>query len=205
MIDERLAKRFISAIQSETPLLLIGQFVSSLKDSNASLSETAVDLRLVLEHFLHPCSLNRTRTDFDEIVRELNSHISRLGADPPKTNRDLSVCGPIEQWISATDDERSEQSSEWDAYSREGLGYALVACGQLAIESRGMVVDALPGIYHGGSWVINAYVRHADLSSCPPSLKVYVLGFPVCWIGLNGGGDQMGQASLMSKPASAPE
>ena len=89
-------------------------------------------------------------------------------------------------WLSLSCEQRQEQILSWDVYAREGLGFVISAAGELVLKSEFPILDVGAGTYHGGQWVIHAYVSKAVYPECPQSFEREFAGFPIVWIELNG-------------------
>jgi hypothetical protein len=74
-----------------------------------------------------------------------------------------------EDWLSLGEEEREAVLMSWNAYEREGIGFPYIAAGRLALTSETPVLDVRVGTYHGGEYVLHAYVAD-DL--VPPSSDV---------------------------------
>jgi hypothetical protein len=86
-----------------------------------------------------------------------------------------------EEWLSFDDQQREAVLTTWNAYEREGIGFAYTAAGRLAIASEIPVVDLRVGTYHGGEYILHAYVDDAAVSNLPKMLAQKFEGFRVAW------------------------
>ena len=64
---------------------------------------------------------------------------------------------------------------------REGVGFAYAAAGRLAIASDTPLLDVRLGTYHGGVYVLHAYVEDAAVPNLPKMLEQTFEGFRVAW------------------------
>jgi hypothetical protein len=87
-----------------------------------------------------------------------------------------------DEWLALTDQQRDEVLMAWNAYDREAVGFPYVAAGHLAIESTTPVLDVRVGTYHGGEYVLHAYVADAAVANLPKSLEQTFEGFRVFWL-----------------------
>jgi hypothetical protein len=87
-----------------------------------------------------------------------------------------------EEWLRLTPKERVNRAANWDVYHGEGYLVAIRAAARLKQESLLNVIEAEPGLYHGGEWVIHAKVGGADIKDCPRMLEQEFEGFRVVWI-----------------------
>ena len=86
-----------------------------------------------------------------------------------------------EQWLTLPDDERLKMTRSWNAYRREGIGIPLVAGGRFALASQTPILDVRIGTYHGGEYVIHAFVSEDDLPRMPPPLESEFEGFRIIY------------------------
>jgi hypothetical protein len=84
--------------------------------------------------------------------------------------------------LECSDEEREIIKSSWSAYDGDGIGFVLHSAGRLALESEYKIHRVTPGIYHGGAWVLNAYVSEGETKKLPEPWTVSVDGFYVIWI-----------------------
>src|SRR5437867_345375 len=87
-----------------------------------------------------------------------------------------------DDWLALSDDQREAVRTNWNAYEREGVGFPYVAAGRLAIESETPVLDLRVGIYHGGEYVLHAYVANTAIPKLPKMLAQTFEGFRVIWL-----------------------
>jgi hypothetical protein len=87
-----------------------------------------------------------------------------------------------DEWLALTDEQRDAVLLNWDAYEREGIGFPYVAAGRLAIASATPILDVRVGTYHGGEYVLHAFVADAAISNLPKSLEQSFEGFRVIWL-----------------------
>jgi hypothetical protein len=73
-------------------------------------------------------------------------------------------------WLALSAEQKLQVSQSWNVYKREGVGFVLCAAGRLVLASACKVIDAKPGIFHGGEWVIHGYVDKKDFPLMPASL-----------------------------------
>ena len=86
-----------------------------------------------------------------------------------------------EAWLALSDSERDALVGGWNAYEREGIGFAYTAAGRLAIVSATPILDLRIGTYHGGEYLIHAYVDDAAVPDLPSPLEQAFEGFRVWW------------------------
>ena len=87
-----------------------------------------------------------------------------------------------EDWLALSEREKESAKAGWNAYEREGIGFPHTAAGRLAISSRTPVLDVRVGTYHGGEYVLHAYVADSALESLPKMLEQTFEGFRVIWL-----------------------
>ena len=87
-----------------------------------------------------------------------------------------------EEWLALDPHERGEVLKKWNPYEGEGLGFVLCATGRLVMTSAYKIWEARPGIFHGGEWLIHAYVDKNDLAQLPASFEQRFEGFRVVWL-----------------------
>lgn len=87
-----------------------------------------------------------------------------------------------DDWLRLSDEQRDAVHAAWDAYEREGIGFALTAGGRLAISSEIPVLDIRVGVFHGGEYVLHATVNAAFIPQLPGSLEQTFEGFRVIWL-----------------------
>ena len=87
-----------------------------------------------------------------------------------------------DEWLSLTTEERETVLMSWNSYEREGIGFPYIAAGRLALTSNTPVLDIRVGTYHGGEYVLHAYVADAAASKMPPMLHQSFEGFRVIWL-----------------------
>ena len=86
-----------------------------------------------------------------------------------------------DEWLALSDEQREAVLTNWDAYEREGIGFAYTAAGRLAIASDTPVLDVRVGTYHGGEYLLHAYVDDAAVPNLPKMLEQTFEGFRVAW------------------------
>lgn len=86
-----------------------------------------------------------------------------------------------EDWLALSDEQREAVAASWNAYEREGIGFAYAAAGRLAIASDTPVLDVRIGTYHGGEYLLHAYVDDAAVTKLPKLLEQTFEGFRVAW------------------------
>ena len=86
-----------------------------------------------------------------------------------------------EAWLALSDEQRDALMMGWNAYEREGIGFAYTAAGRLAIASATPVLDIRIGTYHGGEYLLHPYVDDAALPNLPKPLEQTFEGFRVWW------------------------
>jgi hypothetical protein len=94
----------------------------------------------------------------------------------------LDMPRTYEHWISLSDEQRDAVRASWNAYEREGIGFAYAAAGRLAIASSTPVLDIRVGIYHGGEYVLHAYVADCAVADLPKLPEQTFEGFRVAWL-----------------------
>ena len=87
-----------------------------------------------------------------------------------------------EEWLALPDVDRQLQKRNWDAYEREGIGFAFIAGARLALSSEIKILDVHVGTYHGGEYVIHAIVSDGDFLKAPASLATSFEGFRVIYL-----------------------
>ena len=87
-----------------------------------------------------------------------------------------------DEWLALSDEQQATVLLAWDAYGREGIGFPYTAAGRLAIASETPVLDLRVGTYHGGEYVLHAYVADAAIPILPRSLQQTFEGFRVIWL-----------------------
>ena len=87
-----------------------------------------------------------------------------------------------EDWLRLDPREKEQVAQGWDAYQRGGFGFALCAAGRLILASDCKVIDASPGLYHGGEWVLHATVDKDAFPTRPKMLEQVFEGFRVIWM-----------------------
>ncbi|GEM_PF-1595624 len=112
---------------------------------------------------------------------------SRLDACEGDVDSDANTGEPVvpktyEEWLSLTEEERELLKSRWDAYEGQSIGFPHTAGGRLAISSPIPVLEVRVGTYHGGEYVIHAYVADDALPSLPGKLEQSFEGFRVIWL-----------------------
>ena len=88
----------------------------------------------------------------------------------------------FEEWLALADEQRDAVHKSWNVYDREGIGFAYTAGGRLAIASDTYVFDIQVGTYHGGVYVLHAYVADAAMQNLPKMLEQRFEGFHVIWL-----------------------
>jgi hypothetical protein len=91
---------------------------------------------------------------------------------PPKT---------YEDWLALSDSERKSVKETWNAYRREGVGFVYCAAGRLAISSSFPIYQVQAGTYHGGEWVIHAFVDDERIPELPNCWDATFAGFRIYW------------------------
>ena len=86
-----------------------------------------------------------------------------------------------EEWLALNDEQREAVLNGWNPYVREGIGFAITAAGRLAISSETPVLDVRIGTYHGGEYLLHAYVDDAAVPNLPKMLEQTFEGFRVAW------------------------
>jgi hypothetical protein len=121
--------------------------------------------------------------DLIEYALRATKHVYEVCNLEPTTPPEDFLNSPtaLEKWNSMTVEQKQVAAKTWDVYRRDGLGFVLLACGKLVISCKHEILDAMPGIYHGGTWVIHAYVAREVFEKVKHSAKV-VDGFDVIWI-----------------------
>jgi hypothetical protein len=87
-----------------------------------------------------------------------------------------------EEWLALNDQERESVLFSWNAYEREGIGFPYTAAGRLAIASETPVLDVRVGTYHGGEYLLQAYVADAAVPNLPTTFEQTFEGFRVVWL-----------------------
>ena len=87
-----------------------------------------------------------------------------------------------EEWLALSDEQREATLFAWNAYEREGVGFPYTAAGRLAIASETPVLDVRVGTYHGGEYVLHAYVADSAVTNLPKMLQQTFEGFRVIWL-----------------------
>lgn len=87
-----------------------------------------------------------------------------------------------EEWMLLDKASKEKVSQNWNVYEGEGLGFALCAAGRLILSSSFKVIDVRPGVYHGGEWVLHAYVGNNDFPEMPMMLEQEFDGFRIIWM-----------------------
>ena len=87
-----------------------------------------------------------------------------------------------DEWLSLGNEEREAVLMSWNGYEREGIGFPYIAAGRLALNSPIPVLDVCVGTYHGGEYVLHAYVDDAAVAGLPPMLQQSFEGFRVIWL-----------------------
>jgi len=86
-----------------------------------------------------------------------------------------------DEWLALSDSQRRATLLAWNDCQREGIGFAYAAAGRLAIGSVVPIFDMRIGTYHGGEYIIHAYVDDAVISNLPKPLEQTFEGFRVWW------------------------
>ena len=86
-----------------------------------------------------------------------------------------------EDWLALNDLQRRSVAEKWNAYKGEGLGFAHVAAGRLAIASSIPVLHIRVGIYHGGEYILNLFVDDKVIATMPMRFEQNFEGFRVGW------------------------
>lgn len=86
-----------------------------------------------------------------------------------------------EDWLALTDSEKHAAHRGWNVYDREGYGFPVCATGRLIISSQTKIFEVEVGIWHGGEYVLSAYVADEDYPKMPPPLEQTFEGFRVFW------------------------
>ena len=87
-----------------------------------------------------------------------------------------------EDWLALDEEQREVVLMSWNAYEREGIGFPYIAAGRLALTSDTAILDVRVGTYHGGEYVLHAYVADAAVPNLPPMLQQSFEGFRVIWM-----------------------
>jgi len=90
-----------------------------------------------------------------------------------------------EDWLALTDIEKREVHRSWNVYNREGYGFPVCATGRLIISSLTKIFEVEVGTWHGGEYVLNAYVTDEDYPKMPQPLEQTFEGFRVFWMPLS--------------------
>lgn len=107
-----------------------------------------------------------------------------------------------EDWLSLSQDDKDEiHLHQWNVYQRDGIGFAYVAAGRLAIASETKVLDVKVVIYHGGEYILEAHVEPSILPSLPGWFEQTFEGFRVRYRG----DEAMLAEELMSRELSCPQ
>jgi hypothetical protein len=86
------------------------------------------------------------------------------------------------EWLALSDDERRHVHFElWNVYERDGIGFAFAAAGRLAISSPTKILDVRIETYHGGEYLIGAFVNDVAIDTLPPPLEQSFEGFRVAY------------------------
>ena len=83
--------------------------------------------------------------------------------------------------LELSDEQREAVATSWNAYEREGIGFAYAAAGRLAIASDTPVLDVRIGTYHCGEYLVHAYVDDAAVPKLLKMLEPTFEGFRVAW------------------------
>ena len=94
----------------------------------------------------------------------------------------MSTPKTYEDWLALSADEKEALSSGWDAYRRQAIGFPYTAAGRLAIASTTPILDVRVGTYHGGEYVLHAYVDDDAIDMLPKMLEQTFEGFRVIWL-----------------------
>ena len=174
-----MASDFHVAVTSSDPEKQLDDFAASLEThvSNARLARVFDEL---LAFYTHPCSIFSESEKFHEVAAKLLILASRYGNIV--FGAELECTLSLEQWEDLPVDAKKHLALEWNPYRREGIGFVLIACGKLVLTSVIPVVEAYPGIHHGGIWVINARVPEQHITMCPASFSDDIDGFQIVWI-----------------------
>jgi hypothetical protein len=87
-----------------------------------------------------------------------------------------------EEWLRLSDEQKREVHRGWNVYDREGFGFPICAVGRLAIQSPVKVYEVKVGTWHGGEYILHAYVADEDHPKMPQPLEQTFEGFRVFWM-----------------------
>ena len=87
-----------------------------------------------------------------------------------------------EEWLALDNEQRLTVLFRWNASDREAIGFVYTAAGRLAIASEVTVLDVRVGTYHGGEYLIHAYVDDSVVHGLPAPLEQTFEGFRVIWL-----------------------
>jgi len=87
-----------------------------------------------------------------------------------------------EEWLALGEIEQQAVHRSWNVYDREGFGFAVCAAGRLAIQSQTKIYHVEVGTYHGGQYILHAYVSDEDCQKMPQPLEQTFEGFRVFWM-----------------------
>jgi hypothetical protein len=71
-----------------------------------------------------------------------------------------------DEWLSLTEDERERKLSGWNPHEGEGEDIVIEA-GRRLMLTNPAIVETCPGVWHGGEWIIQAYVSQPDWERLP--------------------------------------
>lgn len=86
-----------------------------------------------------------------------------------------------EEWTALMDEQQIEESRRWNAYQGEGASI-VEAAGLNLMSMNPDVVATSYALFHGGEWIIHAYVARKELETTDPFKTETFNGFRVFYL-----------------------
>jgi len=86
-----------------------------------------------------------------------------------------------EQWTALSDEQQLEEMRRWNSYQGEGAS-VVEAAGLHLMEKNPDVVATSYALFHGGEWIVHAYVTRKELETTDPFNKEIFSGFRVFYL-----------------------